>query len=263
MNIYKPRDILARIETLELELTKLNAARSLSAVPRRLEIRHAGDCKLLMDHADTASPYYNRIKGFGTQHIAELDKLLAEYGKASPSFELTPEGMAESVARSLGERGYWPVQQLVYMYMETLDDAGGHSEFEIERVTEETAEAFVGWIRDSHGDMVITQEMMARSKPFFHRPDFANYMLRIDGAPAAMGSMFIYGRSGYLANDYTFETYRGRGCQTSLIRRRLSDARALGLDFVATDVEFGTASHGNMLKAGFKTAYLNTFWMKG
>ncbi|TYP78198.1 hypothetical protein [Paenibacillus methanolicus] len=264
MNLYKPREILERIEKVELELTKLNAARSLSAAPRRLEVRDSGDCKLLMDHGDKASPYYNRIKGFGPRRVAELDKLLAEYGEASPSFELTPDGMTESVARSLNERGYIPVQQLVYMYAETRDDADWHSEFEIERVTEETSEAFVGWIRESHGGgMVITQEMMARSKPYFHRPDFANYMLRIDGAAAAMGSMFIYGQSGYLANDYTFESYRGRGCQTSLIRRRLSDAMALGLDFVATDVEFGTASHGNMLKAGFKTAHLNTFWMKG
>ncbi|MFB9326161.1 hypothetical protein ACFFSY_09580 [Paenibacillus aurantiacus] len=92
--------------------------------------------------------------------------------------------------------------------------------------------------------------------------DFANYMLRINGSAASMGSMFIHGQSGYLANDFTFEAFRGRGCQTSLISRRLSDARMLGLDFVATDVEFGTVSHGNMLKAGFKTAYLNTFWMK-
>lgn len=149
-----------------------------------------------MDHADQASPYYNRIKGFGPRHIGELDKLLAEYGSASPSFELTPEGMTEAVARSLNERGYMPRQQLVYLYAELGDDDDEQSAFEIECVTDETAETFIGWIGESHGSMIITQEMMVRSKGYFHRPDFAKYMLRIGGSPASMGSMFVHDNSG-------------------------------------------------------------------
>lgn len=74
---------------------------------------------------------------------------------------------------------------------------------------------------------------------YFYRPNFLNYMLRIEGNPAAM-----------------------RGCQLTLLKHRLSEAVKLGVKNVYTDVEFGSGSHGNMEKVGFKTAYLNTFWIK-
>ncbi|MFD1776975.1 GNAT family N-acetyltransferase [Paenibacillus rhizophilus] len=110
--------------------------------------------------------------------------------------------------------------------------------------------------------MEINEEMIARSKGYFHRTDFINYMLRIDGNPAAMGSLFLNGEEGYIANDFTFPAYRGRGCQLALLNHRLADAVKLGVKTVYTDVMFGSVSHGNMEKVGFKTAFLNTFWIK-
>ncbi|SEO89770.1 hypothetical protein SAMN04487895_11418 [Paenibacillus sophorae] len=104
--------------------------------------------------------------------------------------------------------------------------------------------------------------MIARYKEYFYRSDFINYMLRIDGNPAAMGSLFLSGEEGYIANDYTFQTYRGRGCQLALLKLRLADAVKLGVKMVYTDVMFGSVSHENMERVGFKTAYLNTFWIK-
>ncbi|MGG6314542.1 GNAT family N-acetyltransferase [Paenibacillus macerans] len=74
--------------------------------------------------------------------------------------------------------------------------------------------------------------------------------------------MFIRGEEGYLANDFTFPDYRGRGAQTALIRHRLEAARSLGLSRLYTDVEFATVSHANMLKCGFRNIYMNAFWMK-
>lgn len=161
MSRVSPLDITKRLEHMEMELTKLNAKRSLSEVERRLEIAELGNCLLLKDTAHPQSPYYNRVKGY------------------------------------------------------------------------------------------------------FHASQFHNYMLTIDGRPAAMGSLFLHGSEGYLANDYTFEEFQGRGCQTALIGHRLSAAAELGLENVYTDVEFGSVSHTNMEKAGFRTAFINTFWMHG
>ncbi|MNL57001.1 Acetyltransferase (GNAT) family protein [compost metagenome] len=76
-----------------------------------------------------------------------------------------------------------------------------------------------------------------------------------------MGSLFLNGGEGYLANDYTFPDYRGKGYQLSLLKHRLAEAVRLGVKTVYTDVEFGSVSHANMERVGFKTAYLNTYWM--
>lgn len=260
MNIAKPLILMDRIESMELELTQLNANRSLVPVERRLEILRHGNSILLRDQTDPTSPYYNRIKGFGPQDVPELDRILSRYDVA-PSVDITPNHMTEEVARALSERGFIPMEQLVFMYAvpSNMEDA---SEFRIERVTEQTAEEFIRWIELSSGGTRFSEQAVARSKAYFYSPHFLNYMLRIDGKPAAMGSLFLHGEEGYIANDYTFEAFRGKGCQRALLRQRLSDAAKVGVQYVYTDVMFGSTSHGSMEKAGFKTAFLNTFWMK-
>ncbi|WP_028608554.1 hypothetical protein [Paenibacillus harenae] len=261
MNGKKSVYYLEQIEKIELELTKLNASRALVPVERQLEVFRIGSSILLRDQTDPTSNYYNRIKGFSPQDLPALDKLLSYYNDTL-CFDMTPNNMKEEVTRALSEREFIPVEQLVFMFTTPSIRMELTSEFDIETVTEHSAEEFIQWIELSKGGMEITEEMIARSKAYFYRPDFINYMLRIDGNPAAMGSLFLHGQEGYIANDYTFNRYRGRGCQLALLKQRLSDAVKLGLKNVYTDVEFGSVSHGNMEKVGFKTAYLNTFWIK-
>ncbi|MBD0384441.1 GNAT family N-acetyltransferase [Paenibacillus sedimenti] len=148
------------------------------------------------------------------------------------------------------------------MFTDPTSELESTSAFQIERVTERNAEEFIRWIVRSKDGVELNKEMIERIKAYFYSPIFLNYMLRIDGRPAAMGSLFLKDQEGYIANDFTFESFRGRGCQLALLRHRLSEAAKLGIKTVYTDVEFGTISHGNMEKSGFKTAYINTFWIK-
>ncbi|WP_181592904.1 GNAT family N-acetyltransferase [Paenibacillus sp. YN15] len=258
----KPLECLKEIEAAELELTRLNAARSLVPMKRELKVTPFGASILLRDCTDPASIYYNRVKGFGPRDLPDLDRLLKHYPLAAPSFELTPNHMTKEVTRALCDKGFFPVEQLVYMYACPKTTEGQAASFPIERVTEESAEEFIRWIGESVGGMKINGAMMARSKPFFCRPDFINYMLRIDGSPAAMGSLFLHGEAGYIANDYTFPTHRGKGCQKALLAQRLGDAARMGAKAVYTDVMFGSASHANMVKAGFRISHVSTFWVK-
>jgi hypothetical protein len=262
VNEKKPLYYVEQIEKIELELTKLNASRSLVPVERQLEVFQMGNPILLRDQTDPASSYYNRIKGFGPQDLPDLDKLLSHYKNGDPCFDMTPNHMTEEVTRALSEKGFIPVEQLVFMFTDPSNGLELTSTFQIERVTERSAEEFIQWIALSKDGMDINEEMIARAKAYFYNPNFLNYMLRVDGSPAAMGSLFLNGQEGYIANDYTFKSFRGRGCQLALLRHRLSDALKLGVKTVYTDVEFGSVSHGNMEKVGFKTAYLNTFWIK-
>lgn len=64
MSWVSPLGITKQLEHMEIELTKLNAKRSLSEVERRLEIAELGNCLLLKDSAHPQSPYYNRVKGY-------------------------------------------------------------------------------------------------------------------------------------------------------------------------------------------------------
>ncbi|AIQ66110.1 hypothetical protein PSTEL_26345 [Paenibacillus stellifer] len=264
MSRVSPLDITKQLEHMEIELTKLNAKRSLSEVERRLEIAELGNCLLLKDTAHPQSPYYNRVKGFGPGDIPLLRRILNHYGEAAPCFDLTPNHMTADVSEALLKQGYMPVEQLVFLAARPKTQAKPSlPEMRIEAVTGESAETFISWIARSNGEAPYSRNIVDRVKGYFHASHFHNYMLTIDGRPAAMGSLFLHGSEGYLANDYTFEEFRGRGCQTALIGHRLSAAAELGLENVYTDVEFGSVSHANMEKAGFRTAFINTFWMHG
>jgi hypothetical protein len=262
VNEKKPLYYVEQIEKIELELTKLNASRSLVPVERQLQVSKMGNSILLRDPTDPTSIYYNRIKGFGPQDFSDLDKLISHYNNVAPCFDMTPNHMTEEVTRALSERGFIPVEQIVFMFTHPLNGLELSSAFQIERVTEKNVEEFIRWIALSMNGMELKEEVIARTKAYFHSPNFLNYMLSIDGRPAAIGSLFLNEQEGYIANDYTFKSFRGRGCQLALLRQRLSDAVKLDIKTVYTDVEFGSVSHGNMEKVGFKTAYLNTFWIK-
>ncbi|HZG58400.1 GNAT family N-acetyltransferase [Paenibacillus sp.] len=263
MSIRKPLLETRRIEAVETALTRLNAARALSpASGRRLEVSELAGCTLLRDAEEPTSPYYNRVKGFGPEAVERLDDIFAAYGGSAPCFDMAPDRATPEVAEALIRNGYAPMEQLAFLAARPERDAGPPPAWRFERVTAETAETFVRWIGLSMGGRTFERAAVERARPYFHREDFLNYMLEIDGEPAAMGSLFLSGTAGYAANDYTFERYRGRGLQGALIRQRLAEAAALGLEAVYTDVEFGSASHGNMLKAGFGTVFLNTFWLK-
>jgi ribosomal protein S18 acetylase RimI-like enzyme len=54
------------------------------------------------------------------------------------------------------------------------------------------------------------------------------YLATVGGRPAAAAALFVEHGIGHLANASTPPHFRGRGCQTALIERRLRDAPAAG-----------------------------------
>lgn len=260
--MFKKRlHIVQQIEAIEVELTKFNAKRSLSPTEKKLEISTMGNCMVLRDLNSPGNPYYNRIKGFSSKDIGLLEEILRYYGSDSPCLDMTPNHMTEDVAQALSENGFIPKEQLVFMTTQPYQFQG-ESSVSIQVVDELRAEEFIRWIGLSNGGTLYDQSLVDRVKSYFYAPNFLNYMISVADEPAAMGSLFLSNNAGYIANDFTFEKFRGRGYQLELLKHRLSVAAKLGLETVYTDVEFGSASHGNMEKVGFKTAYINTFWMQ-
>lgn len=258
-----------RIEAMELALTVFNAERALAEKEKNLQVLSHGDCTLLIEEGSPKSPYYNRVKGFGRKDMDKLDGILARYREKGirPCFDMTPDHLDEEVAGALFHHGYAAVEQLVFMEIipAHLEENPGNVEvagaaIRIEEVREATAEGFVRIIMDSNGGMDIGDDVISRKKHYFHQPQFRNLVAFIGDEVAGIGSLFIKGSEGYMANDYTFEVFRGRGVQKALIAYRLREAKKLGLERLYTDVEFGSVSHQNMEKSGFRTVFLNAFY---
>jgi GNAT superfamily N-acetyltransferase len=271
------REKVSRIEDLELALTVFNADRALAEADKHLEVLSLGDCRLLMEEGSPDNPYYNRVKGFGRKDLSRLEEILDVYRRKGirPCFDMTPDHLDEDVAKALWSNGYAPVEQLAFLesgsdFLEGIpqfihgipeDFESAHERIRIEEVREETAEGFVRTIMASNGGMDLSDDVVRRKKYHFHQPHFRNLVAFIGEEVAGIGSLFIQDRAGYIANDFTFEAFRGRGVQKALIAYRMREAQRLGLERLYTDVVFGSASHQNFDAYGFRTVYLNNFFM--
>jgi len=93
------------------------------------------------------------------------------------------------------------------------------------------------------------------------------YVARVDGEAQGCGAMMIEDGIAELGIGATLEQARGRGCQTALLRRRISDAVEAGCHTLL--VETGerlphrpAASYRNILKAGFDEAFMRPNWQR-
>jgi GNAT superfamily N-acetyltransferase len=97
-------------------------------------------------------------------------------------------------------------------------------------------------------------------RPWFGQPGWSLYLARIEGRPAATATLFVHARVGYFADSATDPAFRGRGLHAALLRRRLADASAAGVDFVCSGADFLSTSHRNMERAGMRLLFLRSVW---
>ncbi|HZK86025.1 MAG TPA: GNAT family N-acetyltransferase [Desulfosporosinus sp.] len=253
-----------KIGEMELELTRFNAKRAFGKIDRNLELKKIGNCTLLFETTSPNSIYFNRIRGFGMKDLDKLEYILDLYNKKNiiPCFDMAPNNINKEVALALFKHGFGTSEQLVFMQLmpEIYDDL--IKTIKIVEVTKKNAGEFVKIVMRSNGNMEIDEKIIARKKPYFYKPCFHNYICYIGNEVAGIGSLFISGKEGYIANDYTVERFRGNGIQKKLLMYRINIAKELGLEKLYTDVEFGSISHNNMEKLGFKTVFINSFWTK-
>jgi GNAT superfamily N-acetyltransferase len=92
------------------------------------------------------------------------------------------------------------------------------------------------------------------------------YAALIDGEPVAAATLRVDGALAECGAAATLEAARGRGCQTALLHRRIRDAAAAGCRtlFVETGErtqDRPSASYRNILRAGFREAYVRPNWV--
>jgi hypothetical protein len=97
--------------------------------------------------------------------------------------------------------------------------------------------------------------------------DWRCYVARVDDTTQACAAMLVQGEVAEFGVAATLEAARGRGCQLALLHRRILDAAAAGCEtlFVETGERVPSrpsSSYRNVLRAGFKEAYLRPNWRR-
>ena len=209
-------------------------------------------------------PSFRRVIGLRPGHEGEIEPLIAwyrEYG-VKPTFEIVPGMFNAELGRELARHGFLPSGFHAALIGEPDCTKATNADIDIEQVTSDEAmerylDAYVaGWgiPEKDHA------QFKSNVRPWRVQPGWSLYLARVDGRPAAAATLYVADRVGYLADATTAPAFRGRGLQAALLRQRIRDASAAGVDFVFSGAEPMGTSHRNMERAGLRLHFLRTKW---
>jgi ribosomal protein S18 acetylase RimI-like enzyme len=209
-------------------------------------------------------PSFCRVVGLREGHEQHIEGIVCwyrEYG-IKPKFEMVPGHYAASLGRELTRHGFFQSGFHVSLIGEPTTAVGCDDAITIENVdTDDTMEAYLEAYVAGWG---IPEKDQAQFKinvrPWRHQAGWSLYVGRLSGEPAAAATLYVKDGVGYLADATTSPVFRRRGFQSALLRRRISDAAAAGVDTVFSGAAPFSTSHRNMERIGMRVQFVRSLW---
>ncbi len=218
---------------------------------------------------------HNRSFGFretdpGDPPLDAVDAVLAWYAERDvpARIDVSPPAHAAPLAPALVERGLEP-QTLPFLSRrvlwgpipESLPSLAG-APGEIVRLAPEEGGLLADLAdRIWPGDPELRDLRAQAARRRLRDSRYRGYLLRIEGEPAAWAELFLDQGVAYLCHAATLEPFRGRGCQTALIARRLAEGREAGCTLAMALVAIDSASERNLRRGGLVHHYDREIWM--
>ena len=251
--------------TVEIEssytLSRLRVLEQIPGNPVGVAYQLLDDGVVAMMARHLPVPGFNAVTGLRAgheQHVAPLAEWYRSAG-VSAQFELVPGNLSAELGRELSKAGYFHAGFHTSLVGEPAP-CPETTDLTIERVTNESQledflDAYIaGWqLPDGDG-------FKANVRPWLGVEGWQLYLGRIDGRAAAAGILYLRDKVGYCADAATDPGFRGRGLQTALLRRRIGDARAAGVDFVCSGADYLSPSHRSMERVGMRVQFTRATW---
>jgi GNAT superfamily N-acetyltransferase len=210
---------------------------------------------LCVSHPLIPIPELNRVIPLDPE--VDLDPIRDWFGGAEHIVVVPPEH--ESLGGELAERGY----QQARPWMKCERGTETPPEPETTVAAAETVDPSV--IALVLGDTGFTQEQGTALATIVGAPGWHCFVAWIDAQPAGMGALFVEGDAAWCGIGATRPAFRRRGAQTAVLAARIGAARAAGVSLLTTETgeripERPASSYSNILRAGFREAYLRPNW---
>ncbi len=208
---------------------------------------------------------FNRVLGFGLdyditkQQVQSIIHFYKKVGTARFFVQLCPGAKPEHATQILTDSGFSYYNNWAKFYKK-LDTPipPSHSNFSIEKVGYNETDEFDNIIKKAFnwqdGAALLTSQTI-------DRPGWRHYFAKDGNKPVAAAAMYYNGRFASLAISGTLPEYRGCGAQSSLVTKRINDAKSAGCEYMVVETaedrpENPSASNRNMKRFGFEQAYL-------
>lgn len=231
--------------------------------PYGAHIERFGGATLILNKTFRA-PVFNRVFEMSLEDVHRLPHILAcfaDYG-VRPMFDIspyhiTPYTSGENLLAVLAKYGlqHGGFHQMVYG-VPNADAPLPPAHIEISTITDPhsaDADAFEQVYAAYAGDGRVLRLLIGH-------PNYTCYLARIEGQPAAVGLLHVDDGVGSMATGVTLPAYRGLGCQTALLNKRMQDAAHAGCTLIVSQCQPGTSSQNNQLRVGLQIGGTKVWW---
>jgi GNAT superfamily N-acetyltransferase len=258
-------DLIHRVAdaTTAYTIARMRVLESIPGNPIGIAIRTSDNVAALMAQ-HLPSPHFNCVTGLRPGQADGIRPLVEWYQDhgVPGRFAIASGDHDPALGRELARLGYFQSGCHAALIREPDPDLAAADETTIEPVAsaEQMEEFLTAYVNGWGIPPAAHDQFKANVRPWLGQPGWSLYLARADGRAAATATLFIHQGVGYFADAATDPAFRGRGLHTALLRRRLHDASAAGVDFVAGGAAFLSTSHRNMERAGMRLLFLQMIW---
>lgn len=263
------KELARRIEQVDIDytLSRLGGMQAATGNPLAIEIKEFGQATAFLIAAWPDFWYGNRVLGLSSADESELEAIVSFFavGNLPFRFEIIPGQLSWSLATQLYRFGFCQGSFSAALYGPPDPNLVPLvSDVRVRAVEPDEITLFLDFYQDgfglerlSHRDKQVVSQWLERESPYLHL-----YLAEVAGNPAAVAILYIKDSLGLLADAATIPAFQGRGCQSALLYWRVAEAARQGCELLTSFVEFGSASHRNVERAGLRVAYTKALWWK-
>ncbi|MFM2476895.1 N-acetyltransferase family protein [Celerinatantimonas sp. MCCC 1A17872] len=241
---------------------RFNNQRTLSmGLPSELCITQDSGCSIF---ADKTRRYDNQIIIHDSCTTEKLEKHLESFHRScSPEIAIEPRANTLELQSWLSNHEFAPAYEHEFLELSRADYVVSEVVSEqpsVERWSHDNVDEFLALLKTS--GLECTDEIWQKKRSLYCTDTFRCYVVKVNGKACAWATSFIKNEYAILANAYTQESYRSKGCQTALLRARIEDAISLGIKVMLTDVMPNSTSSKNCKSVGFIRVGVRNVWSK-
>ena len=230
-----------------------------------MAVRRAGSAVALV-FGKIGDPFFNRVLGLGIDEPANedaVDEMVEIYRQAGVSFmvQLSPTGLRAGLPSWLEARGFQRGANWAKFYQRVESPPDARTDLRIEQIGPELGATFAEVVFRAFGFPGSFRPVIPWVASLVGRPGWRHYLAYDGNTPVGTGALYVRGNLGWLGYGSTLPSHRRRGSQGAVFARRIRDAAGAGCEWLVTETgedspEDPNPSYHNMLRAGFRLAYL-------
>ncbi|MFD2176512.1 GNAT family N-acetyltransferase [Veronia pacifica] len=227
--------------------------------------------ELVIKESPCITTYIDKTRRYDNQIIIKdicdedilANSLMLFDSNLSPEICVEPKASSPEINTWLTDHGFIRTFEHEFLQIENLsaiDIKSTADTIRVERLEESNADAFLALLKTS--GLQCSDNIWLQKRSLYCTDTFRCYVALIDGKPCAWATSFIDGDYAILANAFTQEEYRGKGCQTALLSSRIKDAIENDVKVLLTDVEANSISGRNCQSFGFSSVGVRSVWCR-